>query len=80
MAATKVMPDGEKTVNAPKKTQSKITGFRVIKSSSTPKQKSKKYLQALQRPTPPPGGRYPVRILENGLVDTLKVPDYLVAA
>ncbi|CAI6279955.1 unnamed protein product [Periconia digitata] len=44
------------------------------------KRLSKKYLQALQRPTAPAGKRYPVKIMADGLVSVQSVPDYLVIA
>jgi hypothetical protein len=80
MAPTKpVTATAEKITCTPKNVQSTLPIYKVVKSSA-PKRRSKKFLQALQRLTPPPGKRYPVKILANGLVDIENTPDYLKAA
>jgi hypothetical protein len=79
MAAKTITPVAEKTTISPKTIQPSLPVYKVVKSSA-PKKRTKKFLQALQRPAPPPGKRYPVKILANGLVDTEKTPDYLSVA
>jgi hypothetical protein len=78
MAPKAITPTAEKTTCAPKSVQSALP-FKVVKWSA-PKRRTKKFWQALQRPTPPPGWRCSVKILENGLVDIENTPDYLAAA
>jgi len=79
MAAETITPAAEKTTCAQKNVQSTLPIFKVVKSSA-PKKRTRKFLQALQRPKPPPEKIYPVTILANGLVNTGKTPDYLTAA
>jgi hypothetical protein len=69
----------EKVACPLKDIQSTLPIYKVVKSSA-PKRRSKKFLLALQRPTAPPGKRYPVKILANGLVSVETTPDYLKAA
>ncbi|KAF1949427.1 hypothetical protein CC80DRAFT_540264 [Byssothecium circinans] len=63
-----------------KETQSKIP-FKVTKPNTRKRRTAvgKKYLQALQRPTPP-NRLYPVNINADGLVSMDPIPDYLVDA
>ncbi|KAJ4287356.1 beta transducin [Kalmusia sp. IMI 367209] len=78
MAPTHVTPATEQPTCALKQEQMKLPAFRITKSGV--KRNTKKLPKALQRPIPPSGKIYPVKVRADGLLNIEDVPDYLMAA